>query len=49
LPARRLYETSGFAYEGRLRKHVALGGKRFDLFAMGMLRDEFDRLAIFGK
>jgi len=46
LPARRLYETSGFVYEGSLRKHVALGGKRFDLMAMGMLRDEFDRLAI---
>lgn len=49
LPARRLYEASGFAYEGTLRKHVALGGKRFDLFVMGMLRDEFDRLAISGK
>lgn len=49
LPARRLYETSGFAYEGTLRKHVALGGKRFDLLAMGMLRDEFDRLPISGK
>jgi RimJ/RimL family protein N-acetyltransferase len=49
LPARRLYETSGFAYEGALRKHVALGGRRFDLLVMGMLRDEFDRLSISGK
>jgi len=48
-PARRLYETSGFAYEGALRKHVALGGERFDLLAMGMLRAEFDGLAISGK
>lgn len=49
LAARRLYETSGFSYEGSLRKHVALGGKRYDLLAMGMLREEFDRLAISKK
>jgi diamine N-acetyltransferase len=46
LPARRLYETSGFIYEGSLRKHVALGGNRYDLLAMGMLRGEFDALAM---
>lgn len=49
LPARRLYETSGFAYEGTFRKHIALGGQRFDLLAMGMLRDEFDRLVLSGQ
>jgi RimJ/RimL family protein N-acetyltransferase len=49
MPARRLYETTGFAYEGALRKHVAFGGERFDLLAMGMLRDEFNRLPISGK
>lgn len=49
LPALRLYETSGFAYEGTFRKHIALGGQRFDLLAMGMLRDEFDRLVLSGQ
>jgi len=47
--ARRLYETSGFTHEGALRKHVALNGKRYDLLAMGMLRGEFEQLAISGK
>jgi RimJ/RimL family protein N-acetyltransferase len=49
LAARRLYETSGFSCEGSLRKHVAPGGKRYDLLGMGMLREEFDRLAISKK
>jgi RimJ/RimL family protein N-acetyltransferase len=43
LPARKLYETSGFSYEGTLRRHVVLGGKRYDLRVMGILREEFDR------
>jgi RimJ/RimL family protein N-acetyltransferase len=41
-PARKLYETSGFALEGKLRQHVALEGKRYDLLVMGILRDEFE-------
>jgi RimJ/RimL family protein N-acetyltransferase len=49
LPARKLYETGGFTYEGALRKHVALGGKRYDLLVMGMLREEFDHLAMSEK
>lgn len=49
LPARQLYETSGFTYEGALRQHVALGGKRYDLFVMGMLRGEYDSLATSGQ
>jgi RimJ/RimL family protein N-acetyltransferase len=44
LPARKLYESSGFSYEGTLRQHVALGGKRYDLRVMGILREEFDQL-----
>jgi RimJ/RimL family protein N-acetyltransferase len=43
LPARRLYETAGFAHEGCLRHHVALDGNYYDLLAMGLLRTEFVR------
>jgi diamine N-acetyltransferase len=49
LPARRLYETSGFLYEGTLRRHVALGDQRYDLLAMGILRDEFYQAAKSGR
>jgi diamine N-acetyltransferase len=41
--ARRLYETAGFAHEGRLRGHVALDGSYHDLLVMGLLRSEFER------
>lgn len=40
-PARRLYETAGFSYEGALRQHVALEGRTYDLLPMGLLRSEF--------
>ena len=40
-PARRLYETTGFVYEGALRKHVALDGRYYDLLPMGLLRREY--------
>jgi RimJ/RimL family protein N-acetyltransferase len=46
--ARKLYENSGFVYEGSLRKHVELHGKRYNLLVMGMLRAEFERLASSG-
>ncbi len=42
LPARKLYETTGFVVEGRLRQHVALEAKRYDLLVMGILRNEFE-------
>ena len=41
IAARKLYERSGFSYEGSLRKHIALGGERYELLVMGILRDEF--------
>lgn len=47
LPACKLYETEGFSYEGRLRGHVALNGKYYDLLVMGMLRAEFGRFESF--
>lgn len=48
LPARRLYEAEGFTYEGSLRRHIAISGKRYDLLVMGMLREEFNGLAVVG-
>ena len=39
----KLYESTGFLYEGTLRQHVALGGKRYDLRVMGILREEFNQ------
>jgi diamine N-acetyltransferase len=41
--ARKLYESSGFSYEGTLRQHVALCGRRYDLHVMGILRDEYEQ------
>jgi RimJ/RimL family protein N-acetyltransferase len=41
IAARKLYESNGFSYEGSLRKHIALGGERYDLLVMGIMRDEF--------
>jgi RimJ/RimL family protein N-acetyltransferase len=43
-PALRLYERSGFVYEGRLRRHVAIDGAYHDLIVMGLLRSEHDRI-----
>jgi diamine N-acetyltransferase len=45
LPARKLYESNGFSYEGTLRQHVALAGRRHDLRVMGILNGEFGRMA----
>jgi RimJ/RimL family protein N-acetyltransferase len=41
--ARQLYEAVGFSHEGRMRRHVALDGKYYDLLVMGLLRPEFER------
>src|SRR5262249_24202736 len=40
-PARRLYESTGFRYEGALRQHVTLEGRKYDLLPMGLLRSEY--------
>lgn len=43
-PARRLYESAGFVYEGALRQHVALDGQYYDLLPMGLLRKEYESM-----
>lgn len=52
-PAVTLYETYGFVQEGKLRRHVALGGAYYDLLVMGLLRAEYDlaeqRLELSGR
>jgi RimJ/RimL family protein N-acetyltransferase len=47
--ALKLYEATGFKHEGRLRQQVLVGGQRYDLLVMGILRDEFERIAKPGK
>lgn len=37
----RSYEKVGFQHEGRARKHLNHEGKRWDIFFMGILRDEW--------
>ena len=37
----RSYEKVGFQHEGRSRKHLNHEGKRWDIFFMGILRDEW--------
>lgn len=37
----RSYEKAGFRYEGRIRKVLNKEGKRWDVFYMGVLRDEW--------
>jgi RimJ/RimL family protein N-acetyltransferase len=37
----RSYEKAGFSYEGRMRKVLNKEGKRWDVFYMGILREEW--------
>lgn len=37
----RSYEKAGFRYEGRMRKVLNKEGKRWDVFYMGILREEW--------
>jgi ribosomal-protein-alanine N-acetyltransferase len=39
--AKRLYEKLGFKLEGTLRKHVAVKGKYYDKYLMGIFKEEF--------
>src|SRR5690606_2686356 len=39
----RLYEKTGFVYEGRQRQAVCRQGQRYDLVFYGLLRDEYTR------
>ncbi len=37
----RSYEKAGFRHEGRIRGALLRDGKRWDMFFMGILRDEW--------
>jgi RimJ/RimL family protein N-acetyltransferase len=37
----RSYEKAGFQHEGRARKHLNHEGQRWDIFFMGILREEW--------
>lgn len=37
----RVYEKAGFQVEGRMRKFLHRGGRRWDLIYMGLLREEW--------
>lgn len=39
--SRRLHERLGFVQEGRLRRMAFAGGRHWDVFAYGLLREEF--------
>jgi len=40
----RSYEKAGFQHEGRVRQALLRDGKRWDMFYMGILRDDWKKL-----
>ncbi|MFN8411248.1 MAG: GNAT family protein [Anaerolineales bacterium] len=40
----RSYEKAGFQHEGRIRQALLRDGKRWDMFYMGILRDDWKKL-----
>jgi RimJ/RimL family protein N-acetyltransferase len=44
LRAKRSYEKAGFVMEGRLRGGILREGRRWDIFFMGILREEWEKL-----
>ena len=39
--SRKCFETNGFIQEGRLRKHLYCNGKYADVYALGLLKEEW--------
>ncbi len=39
----KAYEKTGFKHEGTLRKQVFINGEFIDLFAMGILKEEYEK------
>ena len=41
-PYADLYRAAGFEQEGVMKKHQAVGGRRYDVAVFGLLRQDFD-------